>query len=273
MRERDHEGIATARARKMIGGLMVGLGSVGLAIAFPGVALAQGGPTTYTANLQPVPLNTPSGAASGTLTLVLNGNVAQITENVQGLGATFKGQPFPHVQHIHGTGQGVCPTASADTNHDGVISTPEGQPAYGKVLTTLSTSGDTSSAAATNTSIAPTGSSYSYTRTITLDQATLSSIQADNAVIVVHGLNPQNAPAASLKETSPLVPSLPLAATAPALCGKLTTSQTSSVPVGAPQTGGGSTAGFQNFGLLAGGGALFLGGAGLVAASRRRRSA
>ncbi len=256
--------------RNVIGASMVGLGTLGLALGAPGMALAQGsGSTTYQANLQPVPLNTPPGAASGTLTLVLTGNQAKITENVQGLGATFDGAPFPHVQHIHGDAQGVCPTAAADTNHDGVISTVEGLPSYGKILTTLSVSGSTAPSAGTDVKIAPTGSSFSYSRTITLDQATLNSIKDNNAVIVVHGLNPANAPAASLKEKSPLVPSLPLAATAPALCGKLVVSQMTAMPSAAPQTGGGSTAGLQDGGLLGAGGALVLGGAGLLAYRRR----
>ena len=252
---------------------MLGLGVASLAAAAPAAAFAQTGTTTtYMANLQPVALNTPSGAASGTLTLQLNGDQATVTENVQGLGATFMGKPFPHVQHIHGGAMGVCPTASADSNHDGVISTPEAAGDYGQVLTTLSTSGGTTPASATDTSIAPSGASFQYSRTITLDQATLNAVQSNNAVIVVHGLNPSNAPAASLTEKSPLVPSLPLAATAPALCGKLVASQMTAVPSGAPQTGGGSTAGVQDLALFGVGGAALLGGGGLLAL-RRRQSA
>ncbi|HET9092142.1 MAG TPA: hypothetical protein VFN50_07020 [Acidimicrobiales bacterium] len=254
----------------VIGGLLAGLGTAGLALGAPAVAGAQQTAATYTANLQPVPLNTPAGAASGNLTLVLKGNRATISESVQGLGATFDGKPFPHVQHIHGNGAGVCPTAAADTSHDGVISTPEGIPAYGSVLTTLSVKGGTTPAQATDTGIAPTGASFTYHRTITLDAATLASIEKGTAVVVVHGLNPANAPANALKEKSPLVPALPLAATAPALCGTLVASQMSTVPAGAPQTGGGSTAGLQDTGLLAAGGAMLLGGTGLLAYRRRR---
>lgn len=257
--------------KNKLGALLLGLGVASFAAAAPTAAFAQsGGSTTYMASLQPVALNTPSGAASGTLTLQLNGNQATITETAQGLGATFMGKPFPHVQHIHGGAMGTCPSASADANHDGVISTPEAAGDYGQVLTTLSTSGGTTPASATDTSIAPSGSSFHYSRTITLDAATLNAIQSDNAVIVVHGLNPTNAPAASLKEKSPLVPSLPLAATAPALCGKLVASQMSAVPGGAPQTGGGSTAGTQDLTLFGVGGAMLLAGGGLLVTRRRQ---
>ncbi|MGH9102457.1 MAG: hypothetical protein ACRDYD_05670 [Acidimicrobiales bacterium] len=253
---------------------VLGLAAGVPAVLAPGVASAQtSGSATYQATLSPVPLNTPAGAASGSLTLVLNGNQAQITEHVQGLGATFMNAPFPHVQHIHGNAMGTCPTASADTSGDGVINShTEAIKDYGPIVTTLSTSGDTSPAAGTNTKVAPSGASFSYSRTITLDQATLTNLQDGKAVVVVHGLNPSNAPAASLKEKSLLVPSLPLAATAPALCGTLVASQMSTMPSGAPQTGGGSTAGAQNLWLFGLGGGLILGAGGALAARRRYAS-
>ncbi|MGH9044985.1 MAG: hypothetical protein ACRDVP_09180 [Acidimicrobiales bacterium] len=274
------------------GAIALGIGAMSLAGA--GVASAAG-PTTYQANLQPVALNTPAAAASGTLTLTLNGDQATVTEQVSGLGATiptdpttlaslgipagFAGMPFPHVQHIHINGADTCPTASADTNGDGVISTVEGQPAYGMIGTTLSTSGATDASTATDVTVAPSGASFTYNRTFTVNQATLSAIQASKAVIVVHGLNPSTAPAASLTTANSLNATLPgaskpvaLIATAPALCGVLTASQMSAVPSGAPSTGGGSTANVQDLGLFAAGGALVLGGSALLFA-RRRRSA
>jgi hypothetical protein len=249
---------------------LVAAGAAALALAAPGAAFAQtSGSTTYTANLQPVPLNG-ADKASGTLTLALNGSQATITEQVSGLAATFMGQPYPHVQHIHGGAQGVCPTAAADTNHDGVISTTEGQPSYGAIQTTLSTSGDTSPASGTDIKIAPSGSSFNYSRTITLDAATMASLTSGKAVIVVHGLDPATAAPAATSSKSELVPSLPLAATSPALCGTLTASQMSETPSGAPATGGGSTAGIQDLGLFGLGGALLLGGSGLLIVRRRQ---
>lgn len=67
-------------------------------------------------------------------------------------------------------------------------------------------------------------------------------------------------------EPSDLVPSLPLAATSPALCGPLQVSQMTSVPGGGVNTGGGGTSGVQEpwmFAASAGlaaaaGGVLFL---------------
>ena len=141
-----------------------------------------------------------------------------------------------HVQHVHGGAQGQCPTMSADKDGDGVISTTEGGPSYGGIQTTLSTSGDTSPAAGTTLEVAPAGGSFDYSRTFEMNQPTIDALKAGTAVIVVHGLDPATLPAAAQNEPSDLVPSLPLAATSPALCGTLTASQMP-MPNGAAATG------------------------------------
>lgn len=240
------------------------LGIAALGFALPGTASAAPS-TSYQANLKA--LNHVTG--SGDFMLSLNGSKATITEHVTGLAAKFNGAAYPHVQHIHIGAKGQCPTTAADTNNDGVISTTEGGPAYGAIGTTLSTSGDTSPKAGTTLTVAPSGGSFTYSRTFTLDSATLSSIKGGTAVIVVHGLDPATLSKKAQGEKSDLVPSLPLAATSPALCGVLAASQMSTVPGSAPQTGGGSTSGIQDEGvLLVGGGLLAAAGAGF--ALRRR---
>ena len=65
--------------------------------------------------------------------------------------------------------------------------------------------------------VAPSGGSFTYSRTFTLDAATLASVQAGKAVVVVHGLDPATLSPQVQAEKSELVPSLPLAATNPAL--------------------------------------------------------
>lgn len=247
---------------------------------------------SYQANLAPVALNTPSGAASGHFMITINGDQATVTETVSGLAdklptdkktldalgipTAFAGAPFPHVQHIHIAGGGMCPTSAADTNGDGVISTVEGQPAYGKIGTTLSTKGATDASTATDVTKAPGGASFTYKRTFTINQDTLQSIKDNKAVIVVHGLNPATAPKASLTTPNSLGVTLPgaskklaLIGTAPALCGKLEASQMNTTPSGGVQTGGGGTSGLQNQGMFYGAGALLL-GAGAVLTVRRR---
>ena len=238
------------------------LAAAAVPLAFmPGAAVAAGQNYQTTLN----PLNGSSGSGSATITL--NGSTAQIDVSWSGLPAKFMGGAYPHVQHIHIGGQGRCPTMSADKNNDGVISTTEGQPAYGAIGTTLSVKGDTSPAAGTNIKIAPGGGSTSYHRTIKLDSKTLASLHNGTGVIVVHGLDPATLSKKAQGEKSDLVPSLPLAATSPALCGAL-----SSMPTGGVATGSGSTAGVEDGGMLALGGGL-LAAAGLaVYGVRRRRS-
>ncbi len=240
---------------------------LGLSVAAATPAAAASG-SSYQADLSPVPLNGQTGA-SARLMLTLNGNEATISEQASGLASTFQGKPFPHVQHLHGQGQGQCPTSSDDADGNGVLSTPEARSSYGDIQNTLSTTGDTSPSAATDVEIAPSGSSFSYSRTITLSDASVSAIKDGNAVIVIHGLDPAKAPPAAGSEKSTLVPSLPLAATAPALCGQLKAAQMGSVPSGGAATGAGSTSGTENEGVLALGAAAVLGSVGALAYRRR----
>jgi hypothetical protein len=240
------------------------LAAAAIPLAFAaGPAVADSG-TSYQATLNP--LNHQSG--SGMLMLTLNGNTATIDESWSGLAGQFNGAPYPHVQHIHIGGQGVCPGPSADKNGDGVISTTEGGPAYGAIGTTLSTSGDTSPAAGTDIKIAPAGSSTHYHRTITLDPKVVASLQADTAVIVVHGDDPATLSKKAQGEKSDLVPSLPLAATSPALCGAL-----HAMPAGGVSTGTGSTGGIEDAALLWLAGGLFAAGAGSAIYTVRRKPA
>ncbi len=206
--------------------------------------------------------------ASGTLMISVSGDQATVTQKVSGLAATFNGAPYPHVQHIHVGAAGTCPTTAADTNADGVISTTEGAPSYGGIGTTLSTSGDTSAAAGTDLTVAGMGAEYSYDRTFTLNAETASALKAGTAVVVVHGLDPATLSQAAQDAPSDLVPSLPLAATSPALCGTLTASQMD-MPEGGAQTGAGSTSTGNDIGMLALGGGLVLAAGGVIVARRR----
>ena len=243
--------------------------ALGIAMfAMPGIASASTG-SSFEAQLAGINHQT----GSGTLMLQLNGSQATVTEHYTGLAATFGGKPYPHVQHIHIGAKGVCPDTSADANGDGVISTTEGGSSYGAIGATLSTSGDTSPAAGLTLTAAPMGASADLHRTFTLDSKTLDSVKAGTAVIVVHGDDPSTLSTKAQGEKSDLVPALPLAATSPALCGALKVSQMSSVPSGSAATGGGSTAGIQDEGLLAMGGALVAAGAVAGAVALRRRSA
>jgi hypothetical protein len=245
--------------------VLVPLAAAALPVAFMAPAATADSGTSYQTTLNP--LN--GSGASGMATVTLNGDTANIHVSWSGLASTFGGNPYPHVQHIHIGAAGTCPTMSADKNGDGVISTTEGGSAYGAIGTTLSVKGDTSPNAGTNIKIAPSGSSTDYHRTIRLSSDTVGSLRDGTGVIVVHGLDPATLSKKAQKEKSDLVPSLPLAATSPALCGALT-----AMPTGGVATGNGSTAGVEDAGLLGLGGVLVAaGGVGLVAARRKRAGA
>lgn len=238
--------------------------ALGVALMAGGPAFAASGDTTYQATLDE--LNGSGG--TGTVTIDVSGDQATVTETVSGLAETFNGAPYPHVQHIHIAAMGACPTIANDTNGDGVVSTTEGVPVYGAIGTTLSTSGDTSPAAAADLTVAGMGGSFTYSRTITLDAATMASLEDGTGVVVVHGLDPATLSEQAQAEPSDIVPSLPLAATSPALCGVLSVSQ-ANMPNGSAATGGGSTSSGADVGLLILG-AGFLTAAGGAVIVRRR---
>ncbi|MGO2541820.1 hypothetical protein ACT3TS_02805 [Specibacter sp. AOP5-B1-6] len=247
-------------------------------------ALSMSGGAAMAADTDTTTFETNLGAingsnATGSVWITLTGDQATVTENVSGLAATFDGAPYPHVQHIHIDGAGVCPSPAADADGDGVISTTEGGPSYGKIGTTLSTSGDTSDKAALDLAVGGMGASYTYERTFTMNEATIASLKAGTGVVVVHGLDPATLSAAGQAAKSDLAPTLPLAATSPALCGTLAVSQMAAMPGGAPGTGvttqvassNASTA--PDVAWFAGGGALVLAAGAALAMNRKKTAA
>ena len=251
------------RASTLLIAPAVALGAMAFAA---GPAAAQDG--VWVADLAPA---NNSGTA-GTVMIEIYGQQATVRMNVLGAAEIWNGAPFPHGQHIHIGGQGVCPGPAADTDGDGVVSSAEGEPYAGAVSTALTTQGDTSPASAVATDRFPAGGAYTYERTLTLDPATLEAIGAGTATVEVHGVDPNKLPAAAREKMSPEAPALPLAATLPAACGTVVASQMSGpMPDGAPDTGvevrpqsdGTALSAGAGLGLLAAGGAA-------VALMRRR---
>ncbi len=69
----------------------------------------------FAAAAKPVPTNRVT--ADGSATIHLNGDVASVTVDTNGL---LDGQP--HAMHIHAGGKGICPPASAARLHNGHLS-------------------------------------------------------------------------------------------------------------------------------------------------------
>lgn len=239
-----------------------------LAFGFAAVATTpafaeDSGETTYMAQLDA--LNGSGG--TGSYTVMVEGMTATVTGEVSGLAEVFNDAPYPHAQHIHIGAEGVCPPAEADENGDGVIDTPEGQPFYGEIGTSITVSGDTGVDSALALDRFPSGGSFVYERTFDLNEETMEALKNGTAVVVVHGLDPATLSEEAQEKMSSLDPELPLAATAPALCGPLMASQVDGTPDGGAGTGAGGTAG-PDLGLLALGGGLLLAAGGAIAVRR-----
>ncbi|HVP03554.1 MAG TPA: serine/threonine-protein kinase [Solirubrobacteraceae bacterium] len=184
--------------------------------------------TPFEAAAQPVPTNRVTG--SGTATVRLNGDVAAVSVDAKGL---LNGSP--HAMHIHAGGQGECPPASAARLHNGhlAISTTNGIKFYGPPQAALTSSGDTSTKSIVAFQRFPTSGNIRYSRTITIPPGVAAAIRADNAIIVVHGIDyNHNGVYDDVLDRSELNRSLPGEATAPALCGRLVATKTSTASSG-----------------------------------------
>jgi hypothetical protein len=220
------------------------------AIAAP----AEAGRRHYQATLEP--LNHSHGG--GIVLITLNGHVAHVRMGWRGL------TDAPHLQELRVGGRAKCPTLRSDVNHDGVVSATEGARGYGDFAAALTTDGDTGINAVADVTKAPKGRSTTYVRKLKLSTAEAAALRRGTAVVIVQGLATAPMPARARNETSDLSPSLKLATTSPALCGDF-----SPTPKGAVKAGAGSTAGAEDPGLLAGGGALLAAGAVLLSLRRR----
>ena len=148
-----------------------------------------------------------------------------------------------------------------DTNKDAHLTTTEGGPAYGAVVVSLTTTGDTSpsSALAIDRFDTAPGGNLTYQRgDITVAPEVAAAITTGQAVVVIHGVDYNADGKYDGTVMSDLDPKLPTEATDPALCGVL-----KAAPVGAMATGAGGASSSQgDEGLLIAGGALLLAAAG-----------
>ncbi len=238
--------------------------AIGLGLGLAGWAHAQQSQGFTT----PLAVLNDSGA-TGTGTLTLNGD--QLTVELHSTGLT-PGQP--HAQHLHIGGQHVCPPASADADKDGIVNTTEGQPFYGPIMVSLTTSGDVTDASGLAVDRFPKADAngkLDYSRTFALP-ASVSADDLKNAVVVQHGVDFNKNGTYDGAAKSDLDPTLPQEATAPTDCGKalaaaaapttaaspqagVATAATAASPtaragVAAPNTGDGATSGGSNSYLM-----------------------
>ncbi len=228
-------------------------------------------------DLNPVVVN--GVDATGKATATVEGTTLSFSLAAQGLLADA-----PHAAHIHfgADARNECPTEAdntaaaveGETDPDAHLTSTDGAPSYGGIVVSLTTKGDTSPESATAVDRFGVGDDIEYSRgDVEVSQDVADAIMSGKAVVVVHGVdhNDSGTYDAGDRGVSDLDPSLPGEATDPAICGVLQASQMSGMPGGGVATGGGSTSGYENVGLIGAGGIALLGGAALMI--RRRQTA
>ncbi len=180
-----------------------------------------------------------SGASGSATAVIRNQRIDHIEVHAEGLTPDA-----PHAQHIHYGEQALneCPTLQLDSNGDGRINTVEGVPAYGPVVVSLNTTGDTTPASFLDVTRFPvsSGGILDYSRdnieftdvagtgypgadgTGTAKQIA-DAVRDGEGVVVIHGLDYDGNGIYNFSEegASELDSSLPAEATDPAACGVL----------------------------------------------------
>lgn len=248
------------------------------AAAFPLLTMsaASAAEGSAQAELTPVPVNPVDG--SGQAMAEISGTNLSFTLAAQGL---LDGSP--HAAHIHfgADARNECPTAD-DNNAEALegesapeqhFTTTEGAPAYGPIVVSLTTEGDTSPDSGLAVERFAATGDFEYSRgDVQVSEDVGQAIVDGKGVVVVHGVDYDGDGAYSAGErgVSDLDPSLPGEATDPALCGVLEASQMGEMPAGGVETGGGSTTGIENAGLIGVGALAAAGGGGALLLARRR---
>jgi hypothetical protein len=167
------------------------------------------------------PLN--NSGTRGNAEVVVNGLRAHVDLNAYGFAPNL-----PHAEHIHfgAEARHECPSVFDDTNRDFRLNTSEGLPAYGPIVASLTTKGDTSPASALAVNRFPTAprGAIHYDRSINFSAAAVArAIKNGKGVIVIHGIDYNNNGKYDFASAgkSDLDPTLPAEATDPALCGVL----------------------------------------------------
>ena len=179
-----------------------------------------------------------SGASGTATATVRNQKIQHIEVHASGLTPDA-----PHAQHIHYGQQALneCPTLSLDTNGDGRINTVEGIPAYGPVVVSLNTTGDSTPASFLDVSRFPVSvdgelhfsrdnieftdvAGTGYLGDGGTAKQIADSVREGEDVVVIHGIDYDGNGTYNFSDpegASELDPNLPAEATDPAACGVL----------------------------------------------------
>ena len=187
-------------------------------LAMPVVGAAR---VDFFAGLSPVPHSPAADSGSnvsGQASIeYVRGTTYLVTVNATGLSPNL-----PHLAHIHGVvkAQNECPPASA-AGSDGLIDTLDGLPAYGPILVTFATSGDTSAGAALNLGTAPVADANGnlfFQREIKIKGNVAANL--GDLHVVIHGEDLDDNGMYD-GQASTLAPGVPLEAELPVACGTI----------------------------------------------------
>ena len=181
------------------------------------------GVETYHAQLDPVPHDPRADSGSdvnGHAKVVEVGGKLKVEVTAYGLSPLL-----PHLMHIHGEleAENECPGPQfrAGGVSDRLIETADGLPAYGPILVTFSTEGDTSAAAGLDLDTAPVAGkdgTLSYQRVL-LDVPEDVRDELDDLHIVIHG---EDLDDDGMYDPEPITAlGAPLEAELPVACGQL----------------------------------------------------
>lgn len=179
---------------------------------------------TYVAKLTPLNSRVAGHHAVGDLRLTVSGDTVTIDLEARGLPPGMT-----HMAHLHGYVSGknaACPSASADTNHDGVIDLAETEPTAGVTMIPLNAVPAELTIADDSYPRASKDGQMTYKQQVSLRALTQNMAGAfDGAapdlakrVIFVHGIEA----ATPLPHTVASLPGVPAQVTLPIACGKLT---------------------------------------------------
>jgi hypothetical protein len=205
--------------------------------------------------------------------------------------------PFSDLLGSGGPVEHQCPTSAmanpsnAADKDPNIISSVDARKAYGTPSVSLTTKGDDSYKSALAANRFPTADSdgtIDYSRSIQLNGQQMQALKAGELVLATHGIDPNGngkydmsgtktdvSPLAWQAAKAGLLPkskakTIPFSLTAPNGCGVVQPVSQSHVPRGGMATGGGSTSGVEDTGLLALGGGLLAAAAGAMGFRRRR---
>ena len=193
--------------------------AVAVSLSLASVAFATG--TSFQGNLFKAHLKPLNRSGAEGIAILKKGGDRRVQTRIY---STDMAPKLPHAQHIHGFKKAVseCPTLARHSGRDNLITTAEGQPAYGPIQVSLTTRGDTSPASGLAVSRFPVAGSHGflrYERTFSVPRNVYRNL--GKKAIVQHGVDLNHNGRYDFRSAgrSELDPSLPQEATLPATCG------------------------------------------------------